>query len=139
MLPVLTYQYKKTRIRYTRHNSADSVPTSNLVCIKEVAIRTTLCIAGIIYYTCNFVTEIQCTYYKPAFNKRFKRTVCQNKSSKIYLLKKIQTVCNAVYFRLCTNLMYIPHQLQPRDSMAPSIRGLPNGIRYKLGRFYTYI
>ena len=32
----------------TRHNSADSVPTSNLVCITEVAIRTTLCIAGII-------------------------------------------------------------------------------------------
>ena len=33
----------------TRQNSADSVTTSNLVCIKEVAIRTTLCIAGIIY------------------------------------------------------------------------------------------
>ena len=32
----------------TRHNSADSVPTSNLICITEVAIRTTLCIAGII-------------------------------------------------------------------------------------------
>ena len=32
----------------TRHNSADSVPTSNLVCITEVAIRTTLCIAGMI-------------------------------------------------------------------------------------------
>ena len=32
----------------TRHNSADSVPTSNLVCTMEVAIRTTLCIAGII-------------------------------------------------------------------------------------------
>ena len=31
-----------------RHNSADSVPTSNLVCITEVAIRSTLCIAGII-------------------------------------------------------------------------------------------
>ena len=31
----------------TRHNSADSVPTSNLVCIKEVAIRSTFCIAGI--------------------------------------------------------------------------------------------
>ena len=30
----------------TRHNSADSVPTSNLVCITEVAIRTTLRIAG---------------------------------------------------------------------------------------------
>ena len=39
----------------TRHNAADSLPTSNLVCIKEVAIRTTFChminIAGIIYYT----------------------------------------------------------------------------------------
>ena len=28
--------------RYTRHNSVDSVLTSNLVCIREVAIRTTL-------------------------------------------------------------------------------------------------
>ena len=37
-----------TRSPLTRHNSADSVPTSNLVCITEVAIRTTLCIAGII-------------------------------------------------------------------------------------------
>ena len=55
----------------TRHNSADSLPTSNLVCIKEVAIRTTLCIAGLIYYTCNLVTDIQCTPYKRAFNKRF--------------------------------------------------------------------
>ena len=48
----------------TRHNSADSVPTSNLVCIKEVAIRTTFCIAGIIYYTCNLATDFQCTRYK---------------------------------------------------------------------------
>ena len=55
----------------TRHNSADSVPTSNLVCIKEVAIRTTLCVAGIIYYTCNLVINIQYTRYKNAFNKRF--------------------------------------------------------------------
>ena len=37
----------------TRKNSADSVPTSNLGCIKEDAIRTTLCIAGLNYYTCN--------------------------------------------------------------------------------------
>ena len=41
----------------TLHNSADSVPISNLVCIKEVAIRTTFShminIAGIIYYTCS--------------------------------------------------------------------------------------
>ena len=28
----------------TRHNSADFVPTSNLVCVKEVVIRTTFCI-----------------------------------------------------------------------------------------------
>ena len=26
---------------FIRHNSANSVPTSNLVCIEEVAIRTT--------------------------------------------------------------------------------------------------
>ena len=55
----------------TRHNLADSVPTSNLVCIKEVAIRITFCIAGIIYYICNLGTDIQCTRYKIAFNKRF--------------------------------------------------------------------
>ena len=55
----------------TRHNTTDSVPTSNLVCIKEVAIRTTFCIARISYYTCNLVTYIQCTRYKNAFNKRF--------------------------------------------------------------------
>ena len=45
----------------TRHNSADSLPTSNLVCIKEVAIRTTFCIAGMIYYTWNLAIDIQCT------------------------------------------------------------------------------
>ena len=59
----------------TRHNPADSVPTSNLVCIKEVAIRTTFShminIAGIIYYICGLVTDIQCTRYKNAFKKRF--------------------------------------------------------------------
>ena len=47
--------WKQTLIcrKHNRHNSADSVPTSNLVCIKEVAIRTTFSlminIAGIIY------------------------------------------------------------------------------------------
>ena len=45
----LTYDVIKSYItRGTRHNSADSVPTSNLFCITEVAIRTTLCIARII-------------------------------------------------------------------------------------------
>ena len=48
-----TNQY---HVIHTRHNSADSVPTSNLVCIKEVAIRTTFCIAGLIYYTWYLVT-----------------------------------------------------------------------------------
>ena len=47
--------------RVTRHNSADSVPRLNLLYIKEVAIRTTFYIAGIIYYTCNFIIGIQCT------------------------------------------------------------------------------
>ena len=55
----------------THHNLADSEPTSNLVCIKGVAIRTTFCMAGIIYYTCDLVTDIPCTRYKNAFNKRF--------------------------------------------------------------------
>ena len=47
------------------------VPASNLVCITEVAIRTILCIAGIIYYTCNLITDSQCIRYRDAFNKRF--------------------------------------------------------------------
>ena len=55
----------------TRHNSADSAPTSCLVSIKEVAIRTNVNIAGIIYHTCNLVIDIQCTRYKNAFKKRF--------------------------------------------------------------------
>ena len=67
-----SYQRKKqTSCSITRHNSANSVPTSNLVCITEVAIRTTLCIAVIIYYTCSLVTDSQCTCYKYVFNKRF--------------------------------------------------------------------
>ena len=55
----LIFGRKQSDGKGTRHNSADSVPTSNLVCIKEVAIRTTFCIAGIIYYTCNLVIDIQ--------------------------------------------------------------------------------
>ena len=43
---------KVQRVKDSRHNSADIVPTSNFVCIKEVAIRTTFSnminIAGII-------------------------------------------------------------------------------------------
>ena len=66
----------------TRHSSADSVPTSNLVCIKEVAVRTNLSqmnnIAGIIYYTCSLVLDIQCTRYKNAPKKRFRRIAFRN-------------------------------------------------------------
>ena len=61
--------------RSTRHNSADSVPTSDLLSIKEVAIRTTLShtinISWIFYYACSLVFDIQCTRYKNAFNNRF--------------------------------------------------------------------
>ena len=61
--------------RITRHQKADSVPTSNVVCVKEVAIRTTFShmidIAGIIYYICSFVIDIQCTRYKNAFKNVF--------------------------------------------------------------------
>ena len=107
----------------TSHNSADSVPTSNLVYIKEVAISTTFCIAGIIYHICNLVSDIQCTRYKNAFNKRI---VCQNTSAKINS-EKIITVCNAVYFRLCIDLMHVLPPVTAEDSMASSTRGLPNG------------
>ena len=72
----------------TRHNSADSVPVSHLVCIREVAIRVTFShminITGIIYYTCSLFIDIQCTRYKNAFNKRFWRIMCQKNFAKIY-------------------------------------------------------
>ena len=59
----------------TRHNSADSVPTSNLACITEVTIRTTFShminIAGIMCYTCSLVIDIQCVRNKNDFNKPF--------------------------------------------------------------------
>ena len=48
---------QSSRMIGTRHNSTDSVPTSNLVCIKEVTIGTTFShminIIGKIYYTCH--------------------------------------------------------------------------------------
>ena len=82
-----------------RHNSADSAPTSNLVSNKEVTIRITFCSAGIIYYRCILVNDIQCTRYENAVNKHFSRIVYQNNSAKIYS-QKILTVCHGVYFRL---------------------------------------
>ena len=45
---------------------------------------------------------------KIAFNKRFSRTMYQKKkkTANIYS-EKILTVCTAVYFRLCIDLMHI--------------------------------
>ena len=53
----------------TRHNSADSVPTSNLVFRRSPL--ELLSLAGIIYYPCSLIIGILCTSYKNAFNKRF--------------------------------------------------------------------
>ena len=62
--------------------------TSILVCIKEVAVRTTFShminTAGTIYYTCTLVIDIHCTRYKNAFKKLFQRIMCQNNSAKIW-------------------------------------------------------
>ena len=61
---VLIFLWTTTGRGITLHNSTDSVQ----VCIKEVAIRTTFShmfnIAGIIFYTCSLVIDIQCTRYK---------------------------------------------------------------------------
>ena len=93
-----------TTLKFTRYNSADSVPTSNLVCTKEVAPRTTFYIADIIWYTFNLVNEIQYTRYKMP-SKNVLNKLCNK--NKIYSEKKYITVCNAVYFRLCIDLMHI--------------------------------
>ena len=51
------------------------------------------------------------------------------KISLLRSIEKIITVCNAVYFHLCIDLMHILPPLQPRDSMAHITRGLPNGSK----------
>ena len=66
------------RTLFTRHNSADSVPISNLVCVKEVATRTTFYCWNNIYNTCSLFTHIQCTIYRNAFQ----RTLLSNCVSK---------------------------------------------------------
>ena len=83
---------------YTGHNSADSVPTSNLVCIKEVAIRTTfryilINIAGIIYYTCSLVIDIQCTVIKmPSINIFNKYSVSKQLCYDIFQINSNRTM-----------------------------------------------
>ena len=51
--------------------------------------------------------------------------MCQNNSAKIYS-EKILTVCNAVYFRLCIDLMHITQPVTAEDMMAPITRGMLN-------------
>ena len=58
----------------TRHNSADSVPTWNLICKKEVAIKTNfnhiINIAGIIYYACSLFIELNVPVIKDVFLRK---------------------------------------------------------------------
>ena len=60
----------------------------DLVCIKEVAIRTTFShminISGIIYYACNLVIDVQCTRYKDSPTNVFNESCV-----KITLLRSI--------------------------------------------------
>ena len=100
-----------------------SSDTSNLVCVKEVAIKSTFShminIAGIIYDTCSVVIDIQCTPCK---------TFLTNCVSIFFL---ITGVCNPFYFRLCIDLMHINPPVTAEGSMAPSTRGLLNLRRVK--------
>ena len=64
-------------------------------------------IVGIIYYSCSLVIDIECTRYIIAF-KNVSNELCD----KITLLRSknrnnLTEVCNAVYFRLCIDLMHI--------------------------------
>ena len=64
----------------TRHNSADSVPTSNLVCIGSPLelLSVTWSILLKIYFICSLVVDIQCTRYK----KYLQQTLLTNCVSK---------------------------------------------------------
>ena len=70
------------------------VPISNLVCIKEVAIRITFSHvinrAGIFYYTCSLVIDIECTRYKNASRERFRRIVWESNSAEICSEKNLK-------------------------------------------------
>ena len=84
----------------------DSIPTSNLTCRKEVAIRTTFCIAGIIYYIYTLVNDINVPVTK-MFSTNVFNELCVRITLLTSIPKKHLTVCNAVYFRLCINLTHI--------------------------------
>ena len=77
----MVIQRKKRKLKkvfrrfYTRHNSADSVPTPNLVCIKEVAIRATFyCLNNLQHLhlkACLHIHDfwLRCRYDSPRFVK----------------------------------------------------------------------
>ena len=88
------------------HNSADSVPTSNLIYIKEVAISTTSSL--IVNCPGNFATPAaKLLTFSVLFVKKIPSTNVFNVLCvKITAKKKILTgVCNPVYFQLCIDLM----------------------------------
>ena len=55
--------------------------------------------------------------------------MCVKITAKIYY-EKSNGVCNAVYFRLCIDLMHNIPPVQPRDRdmMAPITQGVPNAF-----------
>ena len=107
---------KPLRVRQILHHHAPLVTTRPIPYLHQTSSvfrRSSLellPIAGIIYYTCSLVIDIQCTRHKNAFNIFFNE-LCAKITLLISILKKNITVCNPVYFRLCILL----HQLQPRD------------------------
>ena len=117
----ITPTYSSVNRKYTRHNSADSVPTSNLVCVKEGAVRNTFShiinIDGIIYYTCSLDIDNQCTGYKNAFKNIFKE-LCVKITLLRYIPEKILTVRNAVYSRLYIDPIHITPPVTAEGSIS---------------------
>ena len=60
-----------------------------------------------IYYTCNLVTDSQCTRCKMPSTNVFNELCVKISLLRSIPKKKIITACNAVYFRLCIDLMHI--------------------------------
>ena len=65
-------------------------------------------IAGIIYYICSLVIDIECARYKNAFNKLLNE-LCVKITLPRSILNKCYRGwgCNAVYLRLCIGLIHI--------------------------------
>ena len=94
------------RPEYIGHSLVHSLHISCLVCIKEVAIRTT-------FYCWNNLLHLQHSYWHSMYSsqKCLQQTIFNELCVKITLLRYIPrkniTICNAVYFRLCIDRMHI--------------------------------